>query len=67
MGVFDTAESAQEIYDRTGHKRHYLKATELIELADSTIATSNQWGVGNIEKFVNHVNTKNFGLTIEQK
>ncbi len=51
-GVFDTIENAQEIFDRTGHKRHYLKPEELIKLTDTTIATSNQWGVGNIEKFV---------------
>ncbi len=51
-GVFDTFENAQEVYDRTGHKRHYLNPDELIKLSDSTIATSNQWGVGNIERFV---------------
>lgn len=56
MGVFETTDNAQEIYDRTGHKRHYLKAEELIELSDSIIATSNQWGIKNIEPFVNHVN-----------
>jgi hypothetical protein len=56
MGVFDTSENAQEIFDRTGHKRHYLKPDELIELSDSIIATSTQWGIGNIEPFVNHVN-----------
>lgn len=56
MGVFDTSEAAQEIYDRTGHKRHYIKPEEFIELSDSTIATSNQWGIGNIEPFINYVN-----------
>ena len=58
-GVFATKETAQGIYDRTGHKRHYLKSEELIELSDSTIATSNQWGIGNILNFVNHVNKMN--------
>lgn len=57
MGVFDTKENAQAIYDRTGHKRHYLKSDELIKLSDSTIATSNQWGIDNITDFINHVNT----------
>lgn len=56
IGVFTTSENAQEIFDRTGHKRYYLKSEELIELADSTIATSTQWGIGNIEPFVNHIN-----------
>jgi len=56
IGVFTTSENAQEIFDRTGHKRYYLKSDELIELSDSTIATSTQWGIGNIEPFVNHIN-----------
>ncbi|MFT4903160.1 MAG: hypothetical protein ACI84S_000865 [Thalassomonas sp.] len=56
IGVFTTSENAQEIFDRTGHKRYYLKSEELIELSDSTIATSTQWGIGNIEPFVNHIN-----------
>jgi len=54
-GVFETYEKAQEIYDRTGHKRHYIKPEELIKLSDSTIATCNQWGTGNIENFVDKV------------
>ncbi len=58
-GVFDTSENAQEIYDRTGHKRNYLRPEELIKLADSTIAKSTQWGVGNIEKFIK--NTEKLG------
>lgn len=57
MGVFDTYENAQEIFDRTGHKRHYLKSDELIKLSDSIIATSNQWGLGNIQVFITHVNS----------
>lgn len=56
IGVFTTSANAQEIFDRTGHKRYYLKSEELIELSDSTIATSTQWGIGNIEPFVNHIN-----------
>lgn len=56
MGVFDTFENAQAIHDRTGHKRYYLKADELIKLSDVVIATSNQWGIGNIGNFVSHSN-----------
>lgn len=66
-GIFDTIEKAQEIYDRTGHKRHYLKSDELIILSDSTIATSNQWGIGNIQSFVNHVNGMSNKLNIMNK
>lgn len=51
-GVFDTYEKAQEIYNKTGYKRFYIKPEELIKLADTTIATSTQWGVGNIDRFI---------------
>lgn len=67
MGVFDTSENAKEIYDRTGHKRHYIKPEELIELSDSIIATSTQWGIGNIEPFVNYVNRMNNNFNIVPK
>jgi len=67
IGVFDTKENAQEIFYRTGHKRHYLKADELIKLTDSIIATSNQWGSGNISHFINHVNMKNNDYRIKNE
>ncbi len=66
-GIFDKEENAQEVYNRTGHKRHYLKSDELIKLSDSVIATSNQWGLSNITKFVNHVNELNNGFRIDIK
>ena len=64
-GVFKTAEDAQEIMERTGHKRHYVEVSELIKLKDEIIATSNQWGKGNIDRFVDHVNNmkNNFKIT----
>jgi hypothetical protein len=58
FGVFETKENAQEIFDRTGHKRYYLKSDEFIKLSDSIIATTNQWGIGNIGNFINHINNK---------
>ena len=66
-GVFDTKENAQEIYDRTGHKRYYLKPDELIKLSDSIIATSNQWGIKGIKNFIKHVNSMNNDYRIENK
>lgn len=66
-GIFDTEENALEIYNRTGHKRHYLKPDELIKLSDSIIATSNQWGIDNIKSFVNYVNNMGAKLNIENK
>lgn len=67
MGVFNTYENAQEIYDRTGHKRHYLKSDELIKLSDSIIATSNQWGFGNIQSFIAHINNMDNDFNILYK
>lgn len=66
-GVFETYEKAQEIYDRTGHKRHYIKPEELIKLSNSTIATSNQWGTGNISKFMDNTNRMGDKYKIENK
>lgn len=64
-GVFETQSKAQEIFDRTGHKRHYLNPDELVSIADAIIATSNQWGINNITEFINHVNSKIDGFNIE--
>ena len=64
FGVFETKENAQEIFDRTGHKRYYLKSDEFIKLSDSIIATTNQWGIGNIGNFTNHVNRNIHNFTI---
>ncbi|MEM8721465.1 MAG: hypothetical protein AAGE84_19595 [Cyanobacteria bacterium P01_G01_bin.39] len=52
IGTFTTIEKANEIYSRTGHKRHYLKPEEQLKLDDYTIAVSNQWGIGNISRFI---------------
>ncbi|PHQ94385.1 MAG: hypothetical protein COB40_12380 [Marinosulfonomonas sp.] len=38
--------------DKNGRKRHFVKPDQLIQLADSTIAVSNQWGIGNIDAFI---------------
>jgi hypothetical protein len=51
-GVFSTVEVANEIYANSGRKRHFLNPEEVIQLSDSSIAISSQWGIGNIEKFV---------------
>lgn len=50
-GVFATAEEANIVFTTTGRKRHFLEPENLLRLSDSTIAISNQWGIGNIEEF----------------
>lgn len=52
MGVFTTKGEADSIHERTGHKRHYIHPDDLIELKDEVIAVSNQWGIGNINAFI---------------
>lgn len=55
-GVFDLFSKARETYEQTGYKRHYIHADELIKLQDCIIATSTQWGKGNINSFIEKVN-----------
>ncbi|TWT78480.1 hypothetical protein Pla123a_12720 [Posidoniimonas polymericola] len=50
-GVFVTAEEANQIYVRGGRKRHFVDAKDLVALDDAVVAVSNQWGVGNIDRF----------------
>ena len=52
QGTFTTIEEANEIYAQTGHKRNYIKPEEQLKLSDCTIAVSNQWGIGNINGFI---------------
>jgi hypothetical protein len=65
FGVFDTKFNAEDIYQRWGHKRHYINPDEEIKLADETIATCTQWNPENIKQFLNQANT--LGLKIEIK
>ena len=53
-GVIAKKEEAEEVFSSTGHKRHFIKDDEIIELADGPIAVSNQWGIKNIQPFLAH-------------
>jgi hypothetical protein len=65
-GLFVLEQEAKEIYKRQGIYRHFLGDGEVLVFSDSTqYAISNQWGKGNIEKFVNQ--SKNLGYGIEEK
>jgi hypothetical protein len=65
FGVFDTLGKAEDIYQRWGHKRHYIKTEETIRLIDQTISTCTQWNPNNISEFIKQANK--FGLEIELK
>jgi len=65
-GLFVPEQEAKEIYKRQGIYRHFLGDGEVLEFPDSIrYAISNQWGKGNIEKFVNQ--SKKLGYEIEEK
>lgn len=62
-GVFDEFVKAQEIYERSGHKRHYLYPNEAIQLSDVEVAVCTQWGVGNIDRFIDEAESLGFEIT----
>ena len=51
-GCFDTVERAQGILANSGHRRHFLKPDELIDLADVRIAVCDQWTKDSIGRFL---------------
>jgi len=65
FGVFDTFENAEDIFQRTGHKRHYIKPEETIQLSNYLISTCREWNPNNISKFIEQC--KFLGLDIRIK
>lgn len=65
FGVFDTKAKAVDIFQRWGHKRHYINPDEEIRLIDETICTCTQWNLETIKTFLNKSNI--LGLKIEIK
>lgn len=64
-GLFVPVAEAEATYSRQGIDRHFLGAADLIEFPGATVyAISNQWGKGNIEKFISQANT--LGYVIEE-
>ena len=63
--LFVPVEEAMDTYNRQGIYRHFLGEGEIIEFSDySKYAISNQWGKGNIDKFI--AQAKKFGIEIEE-
>jgi len=65
FGVFETTANAEDIYQRWGHKRHYIKTEETIKLQDQTISTCTQWNPENVKNFIKRANE--LGMAIELK
>lgn len=61
-GVFSTLDEASKIFSNTNQKRHFLKPDEIIELGDTKVAVSNQWGVGNIDNFIRKAREHGFEI-----
>ncbi|MDQ7005307.1 MAG: hypothetical protein Q9N67_10480 [Ghiorsea sp.] len=54
IGVFNKITFIQQKYAHKDLKRHYVKPDELLVLNDgTTIAICDQWGIGNIDLFIN--------------
>lgn len=64
FGVFSLKETAEEIFQRTGHKRFYINPDEIIRLHDGTeISTCTQWSIHNIKLFIEHIGK--MGITVK--
>ena len=67
QGVFKTFSKAEQIYQDSGRKRHYLKPAEVIILGEGEkIATSTQWGIGNINGFIQKAVDLGFKISLEE-
>lgn len=65
FGVVDLTANAEDIFQRWGHKRHYIKEDEVIQLQDQTISTCTQWNPENIKSFIKQA--EKLGWKIELK
>lgn len=64
--VFTTFEEANNKAN-DNNKRNFIKPNELITLGDaSTIAVSTQWGINNINRFIDHCKIMNINLLMTQ-
>ena len=63
--MFEQVSKAEEVYERQGRSRHFLAEDEIIKFPNSTqYALSNQWGGGNMERFLSRA--KKLGFEIEK-
>ncbi|MCW8935808.1 MAG: hypothetical protein OQK98_13860 [Gammaproteobacteria bacterium] len=63
-GVFVKQEDALEIFERTGHKRHFIKPDELVQLDKLKVAVSTEWSVENIDRVIERA--QSFGYSIKE-
>ena len=64
LGVFTTLEQGRDIFERTGHKRHFIEAGELLRLGNGKeIAVSSMWAAENLERFL--LRARDLGYNVE--
>lgn len=64
-GVFVEQAVAEDVFERAGHKRHFIKPDELIKLDNIKIAVSTEWSVENIDKIIEKAETLGYLITEE--
>ena len=53
--VVTTKEEAESIWQKTGHRRHFIKPEETIKTCDEELAVSNQWMKDTTNIFISHI------------
>jgi len=64
-GVIAMKEKAEQIYEKSGRKRHLINPEDLIQLADATIATCSQWNWANIQRLIEYARKLMPEITID--
>lgn len=62
-GVFDTVESAMDIFNRSKRKRHFLAPDEIVQLQDEKIVVCTQWGTRNIDNILEKAKQLKYEIT----
>lgn len=65
LGVFNELNHVMKKFSEFENKRHYVKPDEVIPLSDKTITVCTQWGIGNIDRFIEHAKKLGHEITIE--
>lgn len=63
-GVFVKQNVASEIFERTGHKRHFIKPDEIIQIEKDKLAVSTEWSIENIDRVIE--TAASFGYVIQE-
>lgn len=63
IGVFNELEFVKNKYADKGHKRHFVKPNEIIQLSDCNVVVCTEWGAGNIDAFVEQTEALGYAVT----